>query len=151
MAVISWGKPLIEIGDSVDGAPATVFTALPEIKQDTTKLTTTDGAIKEAKQEGGGVIDQYQEKNKYVLELELFVKKGDTKPIVDVDGVIEGEKTVRLTPEDDTLKGFIIDKSKVHASVSWSSAEGELLKYMFTGLEPATGTIVKDYTKPVAP
>ena len=150
MSVISWGKPTIEFGVSTGRVSAEAFTAFPEIKEDTAKLTTTAGAIKTATEEGGGVIDQYQQKNSYMLELEVFVKRGDDKPIEDADGVITDEYSVRLIPEDDTLKGFIMDAAMVHVEQTWSAADGETLKYTFTGLTPASGTIVKSYTKPIA-
>lgn len=47
MSVLSWGKPKVEFTKSVNGAvptePTPTWTAFPEIKEDTAKLTTTRG------------------------------------------------------------------------------------------------------------
>lgn len=153
MAVLSWGKPLLEIAPYVNGAlPATpTWAALPESKENSTKLTTSKGAKKEAKAEGGETIDIRYSKNGYMFETEIFVKKGDDKPIEDVDGVIVDNYAFRLTPEDDTLEGYLLEKAVVHVEEIWSSDEGKIWKYSFDGLKPASGAILKPYTKPVTP
>lgn len=147
MAILSWGKPKVEIGESVAGAVASTWTTLPEIVEKTALLTTEKGAKIEAPGEGGEIIDTRYSKNKYKFEAELFVKKGDTKPISDVDGTITKKYSVRLTPEDDTLEGWQIDNSSVSVEETWSSDKGKNWKYTFDGLKPATGTILKAYTK----
>ena len=76
--------------------------------------------------EGGDVVDTRRGKNKYVFELEIFVKKGDAKPIEDEDGVIVDNYAVRLTPEDEACK---------------------LWKYTFDAKKPETGKTLKPYTK----
>ncbi|MEL7586661.1 MAG: hypothetical protein AAGU19_08090 [Prolixibacteraceae bacterium] len=148
MAKLSWGKPIVEIAPSTAGAAGTVFTALPEIVENTALLTTTKGEKIEAKEEGGAVVDSKYKSNSYMFECEVYVKKGDEKPIADTDGIIEGDYTVRLTPEDDTQAGFIIDVARVSVEETWSSAIGKKWKYTFDALKPATGAILKDYTKP---
>lgn len=147
MAKLSWGKPKIETAPSTAGAPGTTFTEFPTIKEDTALLTTTKGTKLEAKGEGGEQVDVRYAKNSYVFECQVFVKKGDTRPIEDTDGQISGNHAVRLTPEDDTLEGFIMDNCAVSVEETWSSKEGKLLKYTFDGLKPATGKILKPYTK----
>ena len=54
---------------------------------------------------------------------------------------------VRLTPEDETCEGFLMENCAVSVEESWSSADGKLLKYTFDGLKPTTGKICKPYTK----
>lgn len=149
MSVLSWGKPKVEITKSVDGAPAAsaTWTEMPAIKEDTAKLTTTKGTKKEATEEGGDLIDARYGKNKYLFELEVFVKKGDTRPIEDDDGIITDNHAVRLTPEDEQCEGFIIDNSLVSVEESWSSADGKMLKYSFDAKKPKTGKMLKPYTK----
>lgn len=151
MSVLSWGKPTVEFTKSVNGAPATEpsasWTAFPEIKEDTAKLTTTEGTKKEATEEGGDVVDTRRGKNKYVFELEIFVKKGDEKPIEDEDGVIVDNYAVRLTPEDEECEGFLIENATVSVTESWSSADGKLWKYTFDAKKPKTGKTLKPYTK----
>lgn len=147
MAVITWGKPEVEIGITADGSTATTFTELPEIKEDTALLTTEKGAKQEAIAEGGELVDVRYKKNKYTFTCDIFLKKGDTKPIVDADGVVSEKYSVRLTPEDDTLQGWVMDNTSVSVEESWSSAEGTLWKYTFEGIKPNTGNMLKPYTK----
>lgn len=147
MAVLSWGKPKLEHGTSVAGAAATTWTAFETPKEDTTELTTTKGDKVEAKEEGGALVDARYKASAYELAFQLFVKKGDTRPMTDVDGVVAGDHSIRLTPEDDTTEGFIMDCCSVSVEETWKSAEGKLLKYTFTGKKPATGNICKPYTK----
>lgn len=105
------------------------------------------GTKKEATEEGGDVVDTRRGKNKYVFELEIFVKKGDEKPIEDEDGVIVDNYAVRLTPEDEACEGFLIENATVSVTESWSSADGKLWKYTFDAKKPETGKTLKPYTK----
>ena len=152
MSVLSWGKPKVEFTKSKDGAPAASATwdKMPEIKEDTAKLTTTEGTKKEATEEGGDLVDTRKGKNKYLFELEIFVKKGDEKPIEDEDGVVIDNYAVRLTPEDEECEGFLIENASVSVSESWSSADGKLWKYSFDAKKPKTGKTLKKYVKTVA-
>lgn len=148
MSVLSWGKPKIEFGLLGDGDTLpTVWKEMPEIVEDTSKLIPTKGEKREATGEGGEVIDIRHKRNKYLFECEVFVKKGDVKPIADNDGIVTGKYAVRLTPEDDTLEGFIMEKTTVSAEETWSSADGKRWKYSFDGLKPSSGNILKPYTK----
>ncbi|MDR0429369.1 MAG: hypothetical protein LBH58_02680 [Tannerellaceae bacterium] len=147
MAVLGWGKPkAVEYGvlGANDTAP-TSWNLMPEIVIGTAKLNTQDGERVEAQEEGGAVVDVRQNKSKYTFEMELFVKKGDTKPIADSDGVILTNYAIRLTPEDDETEGFIMDKTSVSCIETWSSADGKRWKYTFSGLKPKTGSILKPY------
>jgi len=152
MSVLSWGKPKVEFGAlTSNGAAPTTWKVMPEIVQGTAKLTTEKGNKTEAVEEGGGIVDIYTGKNKYTFELEVFAKKSDTaKPIDDEDGVIIDNFAIRLTPEDPTNDGFIMDKTNVSFEETWSSADGKRWKYTFTGLKPATGKILKPYKGNVA-
>jgi len=149
MATLSWGKPKIEICAYVaDAMPASpVWTVVDTPVEDTTKLTPTKGTKSEAKQEGGGVVDAKYAKNSYAFEFELYAKKGKTKPIVDNDGVVVEHYAVRLTPEDETLEGFILDKVSVQVEDTYTPKDGKKWKYTCDALEPATGNILKPYTK----
>lgn len=149
MATLSWGKPKVEFCAYVSGAmPATpVWVSMPQIKQDTTKLTTSKGSKTEAKAEGGELVDVRFDKNAYTLELEVFLQSGASKPISDTDGIVTEHYAVRLTPEDVSLEGFIIDKTTVQVEETWTAKDGKTFKYTFEGLKPETGNIVKPYTQ----
>ena len=138
MSVLSWGKCKIETTSSTDGAPANeaVWTELDTPKEDTTKVTPTEGAEKKATEEGGELVDVRYAKTTYTLEFEIFVKKGKARPFEDTDG-----------PEDESCEGCQIDRSVVRCAESFSTADGKMLKYTASCLKPKTGKTVKPYTK----
>lgn len=148
MSVLSWGKPTVEFGAlGADEAAPSAWDKMPIIVKDTAKLNTTKGSKTEAEGEGGELVDARYEKSKYAFECEVFVKKGDAKPIEDEDGVVNGHYALRLTPEDEATEGFILDKTQVSVEETWSSADGKRWKYTFDALLPKTGNILKPYTK----
>lgn len=145
MAVLSWGKPKIEFAPITNDIIGTyVISDTP--KQDSSQLTTEEGNKTEAQEEGGGVVDSRRDKNKYSFVFELFAKKGTTQPIPDTDGVVAGNYAIRLTPEDPTIPGWQMEKCAVSMVKTWNSSDGELWRYTFEGLVPATGNILKPYT-----
>jgi hypothetical protein len=148
MAVLSWGKPKIDVAVSTNGEPSAGATwrEFPEIKENTAKLTPTKGTKTEATQEGGETVDVRYSKNKFAFECEVFVKKGDTRHIEDVDGLVVEDYALRLTPEDDGTEGFRIDCATVSVEESWTSADGKMLKYTFDVKKPAAGKMIKPYT-----
>lgn len=147
MAVLSWGKPLIEIADT---AETPTFTAVEcKIVENTAQLTPTKGTKKEALEAGGDVVDVRYNKNQYSFSVEFYVRKGDSKPLEDADGLITGNKAVRLTPEDDTLEGWVMDKTIVTCEETYTDENGKRWKYTFDGLKPDSGNTLKPYTKSV--
>jgi hypothetical protein len=148
MSKISWGKPTIEI--AVIGAAGTpgIFTALPAPVKDTTQLTVEKGEKLEAPLEGGEMADVRYSRNKYTLVFELYKTKGQAKPIADSDGIITEEYAVRLTPEDPTNEGFIIDRATVSVEDTWAANIGYKWKYTFEALKPENGAMLKPYTAP---
>lgn len=115
MAQLSWGKPTIEFGKcGANGAAPTTWTKLLcDPVENSTKLTPTKGEKKEAKVEGGENEAVKYAKNTYAFEFEIRAAKGRQKPIPDSDGVVEGEYAFRVTPEDATCEGILIDRSVV--------------------------------------
>lgn len=151
MAQLSWGKPTIEFGEcgANGAAPATWKKLAYDPVENSTKLTPTKGEKKEAKVEGGENEAVKYAKNTFVFEFEVRAAKGRTKPIEDSDGVVDGEYAVRLTPEDTTVEGILIDKATVSVEETFDTAEGKKWKYTFDVLKPASGNQVKPYTAPV--
>lgn len=129
--------------DAATGKATWVEISTP--KQDSTQMTTSKGTKQEAKEEGGGLVGVRYDKNSYVLNFELFVKKGSSKPIDDIDGIIIEHYAVRLTPEDASLEGFIMDKTSVQIEDTYTTKEGKTWKYSFEGLLPTVGKICKEY------
>jgi hypothetical protein len=149
MSKIGWGKPTLEIAPvSVAGVIGT-YTALPIPVQDSTQLTTEKGNKLEAPLEGGELADVRYDKNKYTLEVEFYATKGDEKPIDDEDGVIATEYAVRLTPEDPTNRGWIMQRASASVEDSWAANIGHKWKYTFEALKPASGKLLEPYTAPV--
>ena len=146
MAKLSWGKPKIEYGTSVDGAVAASFSEIMlDIVENTSELSITQGDKTEAKDEGGNVVDVRYNANSYEFAFEVYVKKNDTLPFQDTDGVISGEYSVRLTGEDPQTPGFLMPVCHVSSETTWKSDIGKKVKYTFTGLKPANGKILQDY------
>ncbi|MDR2765133.1 MAG: hypothetical protein LBB90_08900 [Tannerella sp.] len=149
MAVLSWGKPLIEITPLGVNDEITNWIVLPIPKQDTSQLNTEAGNKTNATEEGGGLVDTRSDKSNYSFQFQLFAKKGYAKPIADMDGVVLTNYAVRLTPEDATAEGFIIEKASVSVLETWTAADGKLWQYTFDGLVPANGAILKPYKREV--
>lgn len=148
MALLTWGKPKIEIVKiGADGsAPEEEWKETDNPVENTTKLNTEQGDKKEAKAEGGEIVDVRVGKSKYTLEFELYAAKGKTKPIEDEDGVVLDNYAVRLTPEDASLPGFIIDNASVSVIDTFDTENGTKWKYTFNALKPKAGKILKSYT-----
>jgi hypothetical protein len=148
MSVISWGKPLVEYAITPDkSADPTKWDKMPEIKEDSASLDVTEGELIEATEEGGAVVDARRKANKYKFVVDIFVKKNDTRPIPDTNGIIANNYSVRVTPEDPACEGFILRKTNVTVSERWSAAEGKMLRYTFDGIKPdnTAGIICEPY------
>lgn len=141
---LSWGKPTIKIGKLGDGGKApSSWIDIPTPVENSTKLTPTKGAKKEAKIEGGENEAVKYAANTYTFEFEIRAGKGRAKPVEDVDGVIPGEYAVKLQPEDPTVEGIVIDRSTMSMEETYDTDNGKKWKYTFDVLKPATGNQVK--------
>jgi len=151
-SVLTWGKPTIEVAPFVDGSPGTDWITFPTIKKGTANLTATKGEETEALGEGDELVDTRIAPNKYLFVCDVFVKNGEERPVEDVDGVIAGYYSWRLTPEDDTLEGHQMEKCKMSVQEAWTSAEGTMLHYEVKGMSPDDGSrTLKPYTKDATP
>lgn len=149
---ISWGKPKIWAAELTDGT-AGEWKEIPTPVENTTTLIPTKGNKKEAKIEGGENEAVKYNRNTYVLEFTIRLGKGREKPFEDEDGVIPGEYTIMVQPEDPTADGIRIDKCVVSLEDSYSVEEGIMLKYSADVLKPATGNqikyeVIEDPTEP---
>lgn len=138
MSVLSWGKPTIKIADLTNGYPAdeSGWTTLPTPVQGTVQLDTAEGDTVQALEEGGGVVDSYTNKSQYTLNLELFVKKNEQKPIEDNDGVVVKNYAVRIIPEDPAATGYEMRKASVSCRDTMNSQDGGRVVYSFKALVP---------------
>lgn len=148
--ILTWGKPKLEIIKLVDGeipSSSPQWTELDNPVQDSTQLNTTEGDTTDANGEGGELVDSYVRASTYQLVFQLFNKRDAEKPIEDSDGVILDEYAIRLTPEDDTLPGFMLPRCRVSVIDTYTAADGERWQYTFRALKPKTGAMKQPYTK----
>ena len=151
MSVLGWGRPTIEMIASENGAPKTgSWTTLPTPKKDSTRIDRQEGDATEALEEGGEMVDRYVGASKATIEFQLYQKKGEACPFTHHDGKVDGEWAFRLIPEDDKCVGRQFDRCRVSIVESYTSADGFLWTVTVTVLKPATGDMVKDYTKPAS-
>jgi hypothetical protein len=150
MAVLSWGKPKIEIALLGTNDVLGTWTEIDIPQENTTQLEIQEGDEQVAKEEGGKVVDRRRNANSYTLTFSLFAKKGAVKPITDNDGIVNAYYAVRLTPEDPETEGIQMQKCSVSAADSFTTEIGKLWTYTFYGLKPATGNILQPYTAPAA-
>lgn len=145
MAVLTWGLGKFETVESEGGEPkaASPWTQIAAPKKDSLKVETKEGETKEALDEQGNIVDSKTTSAAYEITWETFVKKGDTPPFDDKDGVIAGEHAFRYTPDDPTCKGWRVDRSTVSATISFSTSEGALYKYKAKVLKPKAGNAFK--------
>lgn len=151
MAVLSWGKPKVEFAITPASGDPKDWEEMPEIKEDSAALDVTEGELIEATEEGGAVVDSRRKANKYKFSFDIYLKKGKTKPITDVNGVINENFAVRLTPQDPACEGFIMRKTNVTVSERWTAAEGMLVRYTFDGIKPSDDANAKICDSYIAP
>lgn len=132
---ITWGKPLIEFGISTGAVAPTELTVMPTQQEGTVELTTNIATPNELFGEGHELVARRANKPSYVLVMEVFIDKGDERPIPTVDGIVEDNYYVKLTPEAEGTKGFAFMSSQVDAEELWTSAEGTKVRYTFTALK----------------
>ena len=150
MSKLSWGEPTIEFIElAADGSVPTSgdWSSMPEIRQGTCTLETEEGERTEALDEGGDLVDVHIAKSRYTLTMEVFIQKGADKPIEDEDGIITKEYAVRLTPEDDKARGFIMKRCSVTLRETWNSTDGGTWVYTFTAIKPKDGKTFDKYIK----
>lgn len=146
MSVLSWGKPRIQKCASVAGVPDGNWVDLDTPKQDTTKLTTTEGQEVTANEEGGDVVDVRAGKNTYSLEFDQFVKKGVARDFEDEDGLVAGEFAIRLIPEDEATEGLLIERATIRVVENYSATDGKIRHVVVKAIKPAAGKTLKPYT-----
>ena len=147
MSVLSWGKNTLKHKESVNGAPATSgeWQTLDTPKQDSTQLTTTAGDEVTANEEGGAMVDVRYGEASYEFAFDHFLKKGQTDPFEgkESNGVIEGEHSFQVIPQDAACFGIQIDRCALRREIAYTTADGITYHYVAKCLKPATGNIVK--------
>lgn len=155
---ISWGKVTIKYRTYKSTAyqSADAWSAMSIPVEGSTTLNITEGDTKEAKQEGGAVVDSVTGDNTYELVWRIFVKKTDAQnpyPIDAVNGKVTGEHAFRLIPEDNACLGIEIPRASVRVLEQFSSDEGITLEYHAKAIldnatadaSGATGNVIGHY------
>jgi hypothetical protein len=125
---IGWGKPKIEVKKVGSGGDWDEFAAPVE---DSTQLETTQGDKLEAKIEGGENEAVKYKSNTYQLTFNVRQAPEREDPIVDVDGIVADEYSVRITPENPAAIGCVIDRAAVNVQTSFNAADGLIKTYTF--------------------
>lgn len=144
MAVLSYGKPTIEIAELDADDNMSPWVKIDTPKDGTTSMETQEGDNTEYLEEGGGLVDSYRKASKYTLNFELYAKKGYHKPIQDKNGVVTKNYAIRLTPEDPETYGFILHKCSVSCVETHTVADGMMWKYTFNGLRAKDNEEIMD-------
>lgn len=134
MSKISWGKPKILIKDL--DVPGANWKEIPTPVEDSTTLEITEGDVLEAKIEGGGKEDEMHKANTANLNLEIRAAKNRHIIVRDKDGVIDHNHAVVVIPQDDKAPGILISRASLHATPSYTCAEGIKRMYKFGALTP---------------
>lgn len=119
MSLLSWGKPAI-ITKSEGGKYRKLHTPV----EGSTSLETTEGDKTEAKIEGGEIEDVRYNKSTYQLKFQIRGLKGGKKPFTEKDGIVAGNHSFWVVPEDAACPGIQISKSHVSVKTSFTAADG---------------------------
>ena len=141
---LGWGRPDVYVKKL--GESEAAWNKLPTPVDGTTSLTTTQGEKMEAKIEGGDNEAVKYKANTYELSLQIRLtpeKEDELSVIQDVDGVVAGEYSVMVIPENPAAVGVQIDRASVNVQTAFGSADGTVNTYTFSALKPETGNTVK--------
>lgn len=133
--ILSWGKQTILVRPYKAGAygSSDTWTELSIPVEGSTAMNITEGDTKEAKQEGGVIVDSVKSANTYELVFRLFVKKTDAAAypaiLTPINGVVTGEFAFRVIPEDPDCKAVEIPRASVSCIENLGSEEGITLEY----------------------
>ncbi len=139
VVTLSWGVPGIEVLNlSQENAKWMKF---PTPAESTTSLETTQGDKMEAKVEGGANEAVKYKSNTYQLTFEIRqaldrAQNNDTF-IDDVDGVVQDEYAVRISPENPNAIYALIRRSSVNVQKTFTAEDGWRKIYTFEVLKPS--------------
>lgn len=149
---ISWGKITIEARayKSTAYSDSDTWTTLSIPVEGSTQLNITEGETKEAKEEGGALVDSVTGANTYELVFRLFVKKTDSAAyptlLTPTNGVVSGEFAFKVKPEDSGCYGVEIPRSSVRCLEQFTSDEGITLEYHAKAiLDPVDSSVSGHY------
>ncbi len=135
---VSWGVPTIEVRKV--GETEWLKFATPV--EGTSTLECEQGDKLEALIEGGTAEAVKYKANKYTFTFDVRQVPERTDPIEDVDGVVEEEWQVRVTPEIAKAHHMFIQRASVNVQLKYTAEEGLTKTFEFSSLKPDTGAQV---------
>ena len=145
---LSWGKGTVKFGTST-GAEASVFETMPAIVEKSANLVTNQGAVLEARQQGGGLIDRREGDPTFVFSFEIYHQTGQALPIEAPKGSVATNKSLVFIPENPAAWGFKLPYCQVSVENRWDEDKGSTILYTFTALELTSGEIFEWVSGPV--
>lgn len=139
--VLSWGKCTVEATPVAGtGAEGTAKITFPTPIEDSTQLTTTQGDKNEARVEGGAVEAARYNANSYELVFGIRLHSGLVQlPLKGTDGVIPGEYSVVIKPENSAAPAITINRASANVQVNFTADEGLTATYTFSSLVNDSG------------
>lgn len=134
--ILSWGKCDIIVEPIIGTGAATEEVYMFETPvEDSTNLSTTQGDKNEARVEGGGVDAVRYNANSYELTFDVRMHSGFKKnPLGGTDGVIPGEFTMYVKPENSAAPGVKINRSSANVQINFTADNGVIATYTFSSL-----------------
>lgn len=158
MSKVSWGGPTLQFipvaaGQSAPAGSWAEVTGLVEIKaddllEDSSTLNTTEGEVKELRNEFGVVVDRKQMPSSYQFTTSIIKKKGYTAKFTAVNGIVSGDWAMRLIAEDSATPGFEFPLCNILVAKGWSADQGALENLTVNAIEPngIDKEMCKDYS-----
>ncbi len=148
MAVISWGKPKIVVGQMNSLKTANAYALLPTPAEDSTQLTGQTGEKEEAKIEGGEVEAVKTKAGSSELVMKIRKAQGRQLPAVLLDastddGYTRQNISLCLQPENVNAPGFYCGEGSVTIIDTYTAKEGAFWEITFNPVLPSSGSINK--------
>lgn len=137
---LSWGKGTLLVGSST-GAETLSYSAFPAIVEKSAVLTTNQGAVLEAREQGGGLIDMREADPTFVFTVEIYHQTGQALPLAAPSGKVASNQSVHFIPENVEAWGFKLPYCNVQVQNMWDEDKGSTVQYQFTALKPSSGEI----------
>lgn len=132
--ILSWGKPKITVTAIPDTGAVTPGT-FPTPAENSSELSTEKGDKVEANIEGGAAEAVRYKDSKYTFKCNIRQGAGRTMPIEGKNGVVPGEYSVTLAPEDERAPGFTMNRAVCSYEDTFTAADGLVRVYTFDSLD----------------
>lgn len=146
MSTVSWGGPKLQFiplsagatpeSGSWSGVTGLVEIPADDLLQNSSTLETTEGEVKELKNELGVTVDRKQLPASYVFTAGIIRKKGVAAKFSSVNGAVSGDWAMRLIPEDPATLGFQFSKCGILINKGWSGDQGRIDTLRVSAVEP---------------